>query len=64
MLVTELDVYFHKMLKEVQQKYPSIILDSMNIEVDFSTSGSLRRSAILEAWNADIKKVVINMNNR
>ena len=42
MSVGELDVYFHKVLKEVQRKYPSIIPDSVNVEEEFSTSLSLR----------------------
>ena len=64
MLVGELDVYFHKVLKEVQRRYPTIIPILVNMEEDFSTSRSLRQGSTLEAWNAGIHEDVINMNNQ
>ena len=63
MAVGELDVYFHKVLKEVWQKYLTIIPDSVNMEGDFSTSQSLRQGATSEAQNAGIHEDVINLNN-
>ena len=55
MLVVELDMYFHKVLKEVQQKYPSVILDSVNVEEDFSISWSLRWVEWMLVFESKIK---------
>lgn len=60
----ELNIYFHKVLKEVQWKYPNIIPDLVSMEEDFSTFWLLRQSATSESKNARITEAVVNMNNR
>ena len=64
MAVGDMDFYFHKVLKEVQRRHPSIISESVNMEEDFSVSRSLRRGMTAEARNVGISGDVINMNNK
>ena len=64
MTVGDMDFYFHKVLKEVQRRHPSIISESVNVEEDYSVSRSLRRGATAEARNVGICSDVINMNNK
>ena len=64
MTVGDMDFYFHSVLKEVQQRHPSIILESVNVEEDLSVSRSLRQGATEEARNVGISGNVINMNNK
>ena len=49
MMITELDVLFHGLLKEVQHCNPSVIPDDVNVEEVYSTYQSLRWGATSEA---------------
>ena len=64
MTITELDVFFHGLLKEVQHQNPLVIPNGVNIGEVYSTYQSLRWGATLEAQNVNISEEVINTNNR
>ena len=60
----EIDVLFHKLLRLVQDRNPSVISDDFKIEEKYSVFWSLKRGAISESQNAGIPQDVINANNR
>ena len=64
MTITEMDVLFHGLLKEVQQRNPSVIPDTVSIEESYSVYRSLRRGAKSEAQNVNMSEELINANNR
>ena len=51
-------------LREVQRKYPSLILDNLDVTTAFSVERSLRRGATCEALNVKIPEPIVNANNR
>lgn len=64
MTITELDVLFHGLLKEMQHWNPLVIPNGINVGEVYSTYQSLRQGATLEAQNVNISEEVINANNR
>ena len=64
MSISELDVYFHGLLREVQQRYPKVIEESVDVEKEYSMYHSLQRGTTLEAQNADIGINVIESHNQ
>ena len=64
MSITEMDVLFHGLLREVQQQNPLVIPNSMNIEESYSVYISLCQEATLKAQNVNMLEEVMNANNR
>ena len=64
MKVSELDVYLHSILSEVQKRFPTVIPPNVKVEDDYSCSRSLRCGATSEALNVNIPPSVIDANNR
>ena len=64
MSIAEMDVLFHGILREVQNRNPAIIAEDVNVEEEYSTFRSLRRGATSEARNANVPVDVINANNK
>jgi hypothetical protein len=62
--IADLDVEFHKLLRRVQKKCPSLIPDSVDIGEEYSVYRALRRGATSQAQNVVIPKEVIEANNR
>ncbi len=62
--VRELDVLFHKYLLIVQQRFPSIISPSVDVESVYSIMRSLRRGATAQARNDGVSKDTVLLNNR
>ena len=60
----DLEPLFVEILKKVQNRYPSVIPDSVNIAEEYSVSRSLRRGVTAEAQNVGIPSEVIEANNR
>ena len=62
--IIELDVLFHRYLREVQQVMTGVIDPSVPVERDYSLRRSLRRGSNTHARNRDIPVDVIEANNR
>ena len=62
--IAEMDVLFHAVLMHVQLKYSSVLAETVDIKVEYSTFRSLRRGSTSEAQNVEIPKEVIEANNR
>jgi hypothetical protein len=60
----DLDPSFHRVLKRVQNRWPSIIPDTVNVAEEYSIFRSLRRGATSAAQNAKIPKEVIALVTR
>ena len=64
MSIGKLDVYFHGFLKEVQQRYPKVIEESVDVEKEYSTYRSFCRGTSSEAQNANVGINVIESHNQ
>ena len=64
MSINKLNTGFFMVLQEVQRKYPSLILDDLDVTTAFSVEQSLRRGATCEALNVNIPEPIVNANNR
>ena len=62
--LAEMDTWLHNILHKVQQKFPSVIPDTTQIEDEFSVYRSLRRGANTEARNVRIPQDIIDANLR
>ena len=54
MSMSELDVYFHALLKEFQRHYLKVIGENIDVEREYSTYRLLGRGSTSEAQNAGI----------
>jgi hypothetical protein len=61
---SDLNIRLHSILKRVQQRWPNLIPDDVEVTDQFSVYRSLRRGATAEAQNARIPQEVIEVNNR
>lgn len=62
--IGELDVWFHRFLKEVQERYPDLIGERVDVEREYSIRRSLRRGSTTHARNQGIPDSVVEANNR
>ena len=63
MLIAEMNVLFHELLRLVQYRNPSVISDHVKIEEKYSVFRSLTRGTTLKSQNVGIPRDVINGNN-
>jgi len=61
--VGDLDPPFHNLLKPVQERFPNVIHESVNVEDEYSLRRSGRRGSTLNALNHEVPKEVIEANN-
>ena len=59
-----MDILFHTVLMNVQLKYSSVLLETLDVKVEYSTFRLLRQGSTSEAQNVEIPKAVIEANNR
>lgn len=62
--IGELDVWFHRFLKEVQARRPDLISEKVDVEREFSVRRSLRRGSTTHARNRGVPDGVVEINNR
>jgi hypothetical protein len=62
--IGDLDPALHWILKRVQDRWPSVIPNTVNVAEEYSMFRSLRRGDTSAAQNAKIPKEVIEANNR
>jgi hypothetical protein len=62
--VADLDMLFWDVLTRVQDSYPHIISPAVMVQEEYSVMRSLRRGATSHAQNCEIRKEVIETNNR
>ena len=62
--VGDLDMLFHDILRQVQERRPDVLPVNVNVGDEYSVRRSLRRGSTSEAQNVQVPREVIEANNR